>query len=483
MSTALPRTAATSSGAAPRTAGLPPPGMGPTAGDMLVAGGPMVPTDVRTSMPHPTRPGWHLLYASSLPGPDPFTQLDRLPVALSSLRVVQLHEIVRGLSSFSFRMSTSGRKQQVIDRIYNLAQTWATWTAPNDPAGRQNMWRLWKMIDIQFQYGTNIPIQRAAEFPDYLQVPSSMWLGARGSSPGVRPHPAAIATVRMNPGTYLSTPGHTSGPSVQGTTHVNAPPVNTASGLVGRTRQTASGTAPVPWHIEWPHVPIKPFPFFEPIRLLGPMIRCPAQRINEVRTARFSVILTEEMIRDIMGEQPTHAIYLVSTSWVSLVEAEKRRTQAPIAFPSSADLYINGERVSYSFRGSKKFPGRVGPPRLSKLAAPTLQPQTTGHLKPGLNRVDFYYRGASCEFDLGILWARVIPPEHILAKLKTKIIPKSEELSSMRALADDDDIVRGAAEMSLTCPVSVKSILHSFSLLTTPLTKILLSEPAESEAT
>lgn len=448
-------------------------------------------------------PGWVGIDARARPDdPSPFQNIrPGLSYALGSLRVVQLQAVIRGIESIGDRVSHTGRKAELVQRIVEVAERFA---ALANSGGTQAMLYLLRMVDVQFQYGKAVSVRYLPASPGFIQAAQGQLTATEVNTPVshhtrhymLRTTEPVVQDLPNNapPNTHTPSGAYNGGrqwdyrgvagpllgtSAAAGTTHLYRPAPKSAAGPIGATAPTRPGTNPAVWYIDIGNIPIKPFPFYKPIRFVAPMQRCPTIRAQEVRTARFSFTLTASQIHQLMGEQPTHVLYLVSASYESLVGAERLRTKASVLFPFSAELTINSRRVPFSFKGSKKHPGRVGMPQLAKLAPPTDQAcLIPGYLKPGNNRVEFNYRATSNEFDLGIVWAEVVSSDQIIADLKTRVLPKEEELKLMRSLADDEDIITGAAEMPLTCPVRTSALLCLTGVQNTD----LLFVSAESEA-
>lgn len=148
--------------------------------------------------------------------------------------------------------------------------------------------------------------------------------------------------------------------------------------------------------------------------------------------------------------RPDHAVMLLCTT-AEQFNASSQQHPAKIEFPASAEVRVNGMILSHSFRGTKKHPGRVPPPDLNE--------SVNFYRTKAINKIDFWYTGATKDYILSVAFAEKVAVESLVKTLKTKVLSKEAIIAKMKVKAEDDEVVSGAASISLKDPLSLRKLV------------------------
>lgn len=130
-------------------------------------------------------PGWDAIDARVTPTCDPFSGLSALASLLHRLRVPQIVEVLKGVSTFTYHMSSTGRKAQIIDRIVSVANEFYR---TRQTTGSQSMMYLHKMIDVQFHSNKAVPVRLYDNNPGFIRAQHIPTVGAPATRPPAYTH-------------------------------------------------------------------------------------------------------------------------------------------------------------------------------------------------------------------------------------------------------------------------------------------------------
>ncbi|KDN52148.1 hypothetical protein K437DRAFT_32972 [Tilletiaria anomala UBC 951] len=169
----------------------------------------------------------------------------------------------------------------------------------------------------------------------------------------------------------------------------------------------------------------------------------------ERKRVTFRITLSTQQFESLKGPNATHTLLLLCSPFEQY-SVSSVACPAPIEFPSQAEVRVNDKTLTHSFKGTKKYPGRVAPPDLKNIG------DTLGDVfSIPLNTIEFWYVCATRDYACAIVHVEKIPVEKLVAALQDNILSKESVLATMKARAQDDDIVAGAATVSLKDPLSL----------------------------
>ncbi|EPQ27442.1 uncharacterized protein PFL1_04980 [Pseudozyma flocculosa PF-1] len=195
-------------------------------------------------------------------------------------------------------------------------------------------------------------------------------------------------------------------------------------------------------------VNFKPSPFWEIKSFVSNLVICPEAPSTERKTSAVYVTFTEEYIARLRQANSAFQARLFCTTHEAYAVGLSGRFQAPVEFPLTCEVRVNGTQLSTNLRGSKKNVGRVPPPNLNKDNQLLLQSQRQ-------NRIELTYTNCPKRHVLIVAVCEVTSAEMLVERLRKKAHRTKEDvLRSMKKAAEDDDIQTGSATMSLKCPLS-----------------------------
>ncbi|GAA5893200.1 hypothetical protein JCM6882_003911 [Rhodosporidiobolus microsporus] len=206
-------------------------------------------------------------------------------------------------------------------------------------------------------------------------------------------------------------------------------------------------------------VPIKfrPSPFYRVEKSLAAVVTCPKAAQGDRKVAACNLSLTEAQ-RTLLSKaresksnpQYQVRIYCTSDQFFSGGRPLANQFPAPIEFPPSAEIKLNGAVVAANVKGIKKQPGTAPPVNLSATKGPMVNvgAATT-------NRVEMAYVSTEKVYYLVCYLVEYTPIPTIVNRVKAgKTRSKEEVIQNIVDMNADDEIEATALGVSLRDPLS-----------------------------
>ncbi|KAJ6451773.1 PINIT domain-containing protein [Mycena sanguinolenta] len=359
--------------------------------------------------------------ATSLSG-NVWMELDAVSKSLCYSTAIVLKQIIVSLNlQCETRMTRSGKKQDLVDRL--RAQL-ATWKVTNNVS----KWKTAKAIIDEFR----------------LPVASFVLSGFRRYSclsPQVNRHvpkPAPLPSPLPLPPPQASV----SGSRTLDPAHIPLPPSRSAS---------TSGT---PYSTQYnPGMRFKSSPFFVIDQMVSTMLECPESlSATDRRECTLEFYLNDDQLAKLGAPGLGYQLRLFCTS-SKFYSPRAENTDCPIEFPQTCEIYINDTQLNSALlKGIKKRPGTAPPP---VFGAPS---------RRNIVRMIYINGGqGQLEYKKYYLVAQLVKAHSVGALvdnlLQNRFVSGADIRRQMLAsMSNDDDIISGSLKMSLKCPLSFMRI-------------------------
>ncbi|GAA6020304.1 hypothetical protein JCM10207_003219 [Rhodosporidiobolus poonsookiae] len=207
-------------------------------------------------------------------------------------------------------------------------------------------------------------------------------------------------------------------------------------------------------------IPIKfrPSPFFRVDKSLCSVVTLPkaAQGDRKQMACMFALTEAQRTLLDKAKQSPANAQYQVrlyctsDTNW-NVARPASNQFPAPIEFPPSAELRLNGVQVQANIKGIKKQPGTAPPVNLSeKKKMPAV------NTAPGaLNKVELVYTNTEKVYYMAAYLIEYTPIDKVVSRVKAgKTRSKEEVIQNIIDMNSDEDIEATSFAVSLRDPLS-----------------------------
>ncbi|BGP36123.1 E3 SUMO-protein ligase pli1 [Rhodotorula kratochvilovae] len=206
-------------------------------------------------------------------------------------------------------------------------------------------------------------------------------------------------------------------------------------------------------------IPIRfrPSPFFRVEKSLSPVVALAKATPGDRKTAACTITLSEAQ-RTLLTksrESPANAqyqvrLYCTSDTNYNQLRAQANQFPAPVEFPATCEIKLNGVTLNANTKGIKKQPGTAPPVNLSPKTGPAVV-LTAG----AANRVEVIYINTEKTFYIVPYLVEYTPVEKVVSSVKAgKTKTKDEVIQSIIALNSDEDVEASSFGLSLKDPLS-----------------------------
>ncbi|KAF8641059.1 hypothetical protein AX17_000703 [Amanita inopinata Kibby_2008] len=352
---------------------------------------------------------------------DVWSDYEQIRHSIRMNTVDKLKQMIHGLNEeCRQQLAKSGKKQEIIDRIVNLLDSWRSSRMEDQYIKARNV-----IMQVRSKgfYNSN----RAPAHP-VLPSPTSV----QSYSPMVKPvnysgHPSAGSGTlpRYNP--YALPRRPTAGSSSYGVK---------------------------------PNIQFKDSPFYSIKEVISGVVECPESiGPSDRRTAGFDFTLNSEQVSKITAPGSKSQVLLFCTSSIFYAGNSSYTASnlpCPIEFPPTCEVRVNNATLPANLKGLKKKPGTAPPPDIGKQLNVT-----------GSNRVDMVYLNTQSQqgvppkkYYLAVMLVETTSVSELVNDLKESKYKSSQEIRQqmVQSTTEDDDIVAGPQKMSLKCPLSFTHI-------------------------
>ncbi|BGP12118.1 hypothetical protein JCM10213_004683 [Rhodosporidiobolus nylandii] len=234
---------------------------------------------------------------------------------------------------------------------------------------------------------------------------------------------------------------------------------NAAVGATSSASTSASG-AGANWQtaqLNEPPIKFRPSPFYRVEKSLAGVtqLQKAAQGDRKVAVCTFALTEGQRGLLTKARESPSNPQYQLrlyctsDTNW-NLSRPAANQFPAPIEFPPTAEIKLNGVVVPANVKGIKKQPGTTPPVNLSAKTGPAVNPS-----QAGVQKVEIAYVQTERVYYLVAYLIEYTPIEKVVARVKAgKTRSKEEVIQNIIDLNSDDEIEATALGMSLKDPLS-----------------------------
>ncbi|GAA5825637.1 hypothetical protein JCM3770_001175 [Rhodotorula araucariae] len=206
-------------------------------------------------------------------------------------------------------------------------------------------------------------------------------------------------------------------------------------------------------------VPIRfrPSPFFRVEKSLSPVVALAKASPGDRKTSACTITLTEAQRTLLVKSKESSAnaqyqvrLYCTSDTNYNQLRAQANQFPAPVEFPATCEIKLNGVTLNANTKGIKKQPGTAPPVNLSPKAGPAIV-LTAG----ASNRVELIYINTEKTFYIVPYLVEYTPVEKVVNRVKAgKTKSKEEVIQSIVALNSDEDVEASSFGLSLKDPLS-----------------------------
>ncbi|EDR14963.1 uncharacterized protein LACBIDRAFT_300609 [Laccaria bicolor S238N-H82] len=355
-------------------------------------------------------------------GVDSWVDFEQIRHNIKNNTVDRLKQILTGLNDeCGTHFSKSGKKQEIIDRIVAVLDSWRA-------ANYEDRWAKAKAVVHQVR---NLGAYTPNRLPT---IPST--------------HPPVINSHTFVPGGMKPAPYLLNGTAAtSGIARYDpyAPPRKPSGSSIAPS--TSSGIRP-------PSVRFKESPFFKVEQGISSVVECPessGQTDRRQQTVTFT--LNNDQITKLKQPGSKYQLRLFCTSSAFYQSNPAFRTNNPclIEFPPTCEVRVNGTQLTANLKGLKKKPGTAPPPDLGKFT----------RLTGVQNRVEMVYVNSiqpvvQKKYYLIVMLVETTSVETLVNNLRQIGRRSSHDIKQQLIAVNtgDDDIVAGPQKMSLKCPLS-----------------------------
>ncbi|KAJ7038256.1 PINIT domain-containing protein [Mycena alexandri] len=352
---------------------------------------------------------------------DVWSEFDTIRHNIKHNTVDKLKQILSGLNTeCGTAFSKSGKKQEIIDRIVGLLDSWRT----NNMTDR---WIKAKAVVTQVRSSGS-----------YITTNSTSLVPV-----GAPPIPSYSAASSLGTTSSFNSAGAST--SSIGRYDPYAPPrkatATVPSASTGSTRAA---------------VRFKDSPFFRVHQTVSTVQECPeSSSATDRRQQQLTFNLTNDHIAKLKSDSSKYQLRLFCTSSVfytpTLSSFRPNAGPCLIEFPPTCEVRVNNVQLSANLKGLKKKPGTAPPPDLGKYV----------RLTTASNKVEMIYVNSQQpvqpkKFYLLVQLVETVNVETLVRELKQTGYKSSNDIRKemITSMSVDEDIVAGPQKMSLKCPLS-----------------------------
>ncbi|KAH8835711.1 PINIT domain-containing protein [Flagelloscypha sp. PMI_526] len=337
--------------------------------------------------------------------PNVFADFEGIRSLIPVFTVERLKHVMQGLNDECHaRLSKTGKKQELIDRIQSQMADWRNRNATAAWASAKTV------INHVRQHGS--------------------WTNNRAST---------SATPQMYT-TYMGAPR----PALPTPYGVPSSSTSNPAAAYARPRPPAPPKPPIRF---------KESPFIQVLDQVSVVQECrESTSATDRRSEVFNFVLKDEhLVRLRDGSHHQLRLFCTSSTFHSASPYRQINDPCLIEFPPTCEVRINGTQLTANLKGMKKKPGTAPPPNITSHA----------NLNSLPNRVEMIYVNSqqpvtNKKFYLVVMLVRVTSVEKLVDQLKQSKRRSAIEIKAAMAsnAKADDDIIAGATKMSLKCPLS-----------------------------
>ncbi|KAJ8514698.1 hypothetical protein ONZ45_g7791 [Pleurotus djamor] len=354
---------------------------------------------------------------------DVWTDFETTRTSVRYNTVDKLKQIINGLNEQCHaHLSKSGKKQELIDRIWGLFDSWRA-------GNTQDRWLKAKNVLHQLRENGGYSSARyspAAPITPHHSLPVPTANGYRAV---------------LNPNSASSSTGSTA--------HYDpyAPPRKPGA--------PASTSSSMPKGLQF-----KTSPFFRVEHAVSPVYECPESTgASDRKTGKLNFLLTGEDAAKLNLPDYQVRLYCTSSMFYTPQPAAFRTPTAtelaPIEFPQTCEVRVNGVLLTANLKGLKKKPGTAPPPDIGSLLR-------RGNIQNNIEMI--YVNGQQPvqpkKYYLVAMLIQATTVDQLVDRLKKGKFRSAEDIRQQMVSnnLEDDDIVAGSQKLSLKCPLSFMRI-------------------------
>ncbi|GAA5821657.1 hypothetical protein JCM10212_004313 [Sporobolomyces blumeae] len=233
---------------------------------------------------------------------------------------------------------------------------------------------------------------------------------------------------------------------------------STSTTSAGGIASASSSSTTTRWQNDEIPIKFRPSPFYRVEKSLSAPVTLYKAEQGDRKVASLSFGLTEvqRKLIDKARESPSNPqyevrLYCTSDNNYSVGRPHASQFPAPVEFPQTCEIKLNGTTLNVNTKGIKKQPGTVPPVNLSSKKGPSVQ-TGTGQL----NRVEVIYINTDkTTYYMVAYLVETTSIAKIVEKVKAgRTKPKEEVIQSIKDLNSDEEIAAGALGLSLRDPLS-----------------------------
>ncbi|KAF4572967.1 SUMO ligase siz1 [Pleurotus pulmonarius] len=353
---------------------------------------------------------------------DSWADFETIRAGIRHNTVDKLKQLITGLNEECHaHLSKSGKKQEIIDRILSVFDSWRA-------SNTQDKWLKAKNVLQQLRNTGHYSRFSSTSTPAATVPQTSMSVNQFSNN---RPAP------------YNSLTG-TSAPVSRYDPYAPPPKMSTPSSSVPKAS----------------NLQFKASPFYNPDHAVTTVCECPESTgSTDRKTGKLNFYLTPDQTAKL---KQSYQIRLFCTSSIfytpqpAAFRTPTTTALCPIEFPQTCEVRVNGVLLTANLKGLKKKPGTAPPPDISKYLR-------GGNLQ---NNIEMIYVNSQQppaqpkKYYLVALMVGVTSVDQLVDRLKKGKYRSCEEIKQQMATTsqDFDDVVVGPLKMSLKCPLSFMRI-------------------------
>ncbi|KAF8905529.1 PINIT domain-containing protein [Gymnopilus junonius] len=342
--------------------------------------------------------------------------------AIKANTVDKLKQILSGFNEeCGTHFSKSGKKQDIIDRIWSALDSWRAGNSMDKWTKAKNVITQVRMTG-QYTSSRNPP-------------PLSAGLPLSASS-----HNSIYDPPKVNQH-YAS---NHAGPSSIAHYDPYAPP---------RRPSGVSVPAPPSSNSKTQGIRFKDSPFFNVDQSVSNLMECPESTSpTDRRQQILSFSLTPDQATK-MRSGSRYQLRLFCTSSIFYAGVGSFRTSTvpcPVEFPPTCEVRVNNTQITANLKGLKKKPGTAPPPDISKYS------RTQGSNKVEMVYVNSQQPVQTKKFYMVVMLVQATTVDDLVSNLRGQHLRTSLEVRQkmIQNMSQDDDIIAGPQKMSLKCPLT-----------------------------
>ncbi|GAA5931720.1 hypothetical protein JCM1841_003400 [Sporobolomyces salmonicolor] len=381
--------------------------------------------------------------------------------ALRDLSYMTVDRLKYTIRQFNDRLGMGLRLSGLKNELYNRLKDEVVRLYTYDPAKFQQARRIISTVRTAVHL-TSPSSTASSTASTYHSAPSYSYGGSASTSGRGTTTPAVGGAYGGYSGAYGAQPGSTSVsgalPPPRFGAFNGAASASTSAGGGAASGAAASGSAS--WQnqrVEDLPIKFRPSPFYYIHKTLTPAVTLAKAAQGDRKVASLEFALTEAQ-RNLLTRarespsNPQYEVRLYCTSDANYNAGRVTASQfpAPIEFPATCEVKLNGQPVQANTKGIKKQPGTAPPVNLSSKKGVSVS------TSPGsINKVDVIYVNTEKLYYLVAYFVEKTSVAKVVEKVKAnKKKSKEEVIKSIVDLNSDDDVAAGSLGMSLKDPLS-----------------------------